>query len=127
MSSLPTTTPAADRSAVADAIRDHERFLVTTHENPDGDALGSLLAAKLTLEQLGKDVVIYLAGDTPLPREYQFMNLGELARTPPADANERVVLAVDCANERRLGPDPSLLKRAPLVIDIDHHHDNSRF
>jgi phosphoesterase RecJ-like protein len=55
------------------------------------------------------------------------MGLGELARKPPADANERVVLAVDCANERRLGPDPSLLERALLVIDIDHHHDNSRF
>src|SRR5215204_4615052 len=127
MSSLPTTTPAADRSAVADAIRDHERYLVTTHENPDGDALGSLLAAKLTLEQLGKDVVTYLARQTPLPREYDFMELGELARDVPSDAHERVVLALDCANERRLGPDPALLERAALVIDIDHHHDNSRF
>jgi phosphoesterase RecJ-like protein len=41
--------------------------------------------------------------------------------------HERVLLALDCANERRLGPDPSVYKRAPLVIDIDHHHDNSRF
>jgi phosphoesterase RecJ-like protein len=127
MSSRQANTTQTDLRTIAEAIREHDRYLVTTHENPDGDALGSLLAAKLTLEQLGKDVVIYLAGDTPLPREYQFMNLGELARKPPADANERVVLAVDCANERRLGPDPSLLKRALLVIDIDHHHDNSRF
>jgi bifunctional oligoribonuclease and PAP phosphatase NrnA len=127
MSSRQANTTQTDLRTIAEAIREHDRYLVTTHENPDGDALGSLLAAKLTLEQLGKDVVIYLAGDTPLPREYQFMNLGELARKPPADANERVVLAVDCANERRLGPDPSLLERALLVIDIDHHHDNSRF
>jgi phosphoesterase RecJ-like protein len=127
MSSRQANTTQTDLRTIAEAIREHDRYLVTTHENPDGDALGSLLAAKLTLEQLGKDVVIYLAGDTPLPREYQFMGLGELARKPPADANERVVLAVDCANERRLGPDPSLLERALLVIDIDHHHDNSRF
>jgi phosphoesterase RecJ-like protein len=40
---------------------------------------------------------------------------------------ERVVLALDCANARRIGPDPSMLERAPLVIDIDHHHDNTRF
>jgi phosphoesterase RecJ-like protein len=79
------------------------------------------------LEKLGKNVVIYLAGRTPLPREYQFMELGELVREPPPDVHERVLLAVDCANERRLGPDPSVYERAPFVIDIDHHHDNSRF
>ena len=127
MSSRQTNTTQTDLRTIAEAIREHDRYLVTTHENPDGDALGSLLAAKLTLEQLGKNVVIYLAGDTPLPREYDFMDLEELSREVPADAHERVVLAVDCANERRLGPDPSVLERAALVIDIDHHHDNSRF
>jgi len=127
MSSLPTTTPAADRSAVADAIRDHERFLVTTHENPDGDALGSLLASKLALEQLGKDVVTYLGGEAPLPAEYGFMPLGDLGRRVPEDANTRVLLAVDCANESRIGPDPEVLVSAPLVLNVDHHHDNTRF
>jgi len=110
-----------------DAIRSNDRFLVTTHENPDGDALGSILAMKLALEQLGKDGVLYLSGIIPLPTEYDFMALDGLTRTPPDDAAERVVLALDCANERRLGPDPGLVERAPLVLDIDHHHDNSRF
>jgi bifunctional oligoribonuclease and PAP phosphatase NrnA len=127
MSSRQTNTTQTDLRTIAEAIRDQDRFVVTTHENPDGDALGSLLATKLVLEDLGKDVVIYIAGDTPLPREYQFMDLGELLRKPPPDARERVLLAVDCANERRLGPDPSLIRDAPLVINIDHHHDNSRF
>jgi bifunctional oligoribonuclease and PAP phosphatase NrnA len=120
-------TTQTDLHTIAEAIRGHERFLVTTHENPDGDALGSLLASKLMLEQLGKDAVIYLAGEVPLPREYQFMELEDLRREPPADAHQRVLLAVDCANERRLGPDPSVYRNAPLVIDIDHHHDNTRF
>ena len=100
MSSRQTNTTETDLRTIAEAIRDHDRFLVTTHENPDGDALGSLLASKLMLEQLGKDVVIYLAGESRLPREYQFMDLGELQRLVPADSNERVLLAVDCANER---------------------------
>ena len=39
-----------DLGAVADALRSHDRFLLVTHENPDGDALGSLLAAKLALD-----------------------------------------------------------------------------
>ena len=127
MSSRQTNTTQTDLRTIAEAIREHDRFLVTTHENPDGDALGSLLASKLVLDQLGKDTVIYLAGDTSLPREYGFMELDNLLRKPPADADQRVLFAVDCANERRLGPDPTVLQRAPLVIDIDHHHDNSRF
>jgi phosphoesterase RecJ-like protein len=117
----------SDLSAVAEAIRSHDRFLVTTHENPDGDALGSVLAMKGALEQLGKDVVLYLSGSVPLPHEYGFLPLDELSRTLPEDAAERVVVALDCANERRLGPDPGLLERAPLVVGVDHHHDNTRF
>jgi bifunctional oligoribonuclease and PAP phosphatase NrnA len=118
---------ASDVSAVADAIRSNDRFLVTTHENPDGDALGSLLATKLGLAALGKDVVMYLSGETPLPREYAWMPLGNLRRSVPDDAAERVLLALDCANESRLGPDPEVLASAPLVVNVDHHHDNSRF
>ena len=48
--------------------------------------------------------------------------------TLPDDVSERVLVAVDAANESRLGPEHrQLLDEAPLVIDIDHHHDNSRF
>ena len=128
MSSPPNLTKTqADLEAVAQAIRSHDRFLVTTHENPDGDALGSLAAMQRALLQLDKDSVMYLAGATPLPAEYAFMGLGDLGRVLPADAAERVLVAVDCANESRLGPDPDVLHQAPFTIDIDHHHDNSRF
>src|SRR3954463_12445362 len=105
-SSQTTTIERADLAAVVEALRSHDRFLVTTHENPDGDALGSLLGATLALRQIGKDAVMYLAGQAPLPGEYSFMPLTDLARRVPADAGERVLLAVDCANESRLGPDP---------------------
>jgi bifunctional oligoribonuclease and PAP phosphatase NrnA len=116
-----------DLRAVAEALRSHDRFLLVTHESPDGDALGSLLATKLALDSLGKDSVMYLYGDAPLPREYSFMQLDQLQRDLPADAAERVLVALDCANEARMGPDPALLEQAPLMLDIDHHHDNTRF
>src|SRR6478752_184706 len=119
-------TQTTDVKAIADALRKHDRFLVVTHENPDGDALGSLLAATLALRQLGKDAVMYLPGPTPLPREYAFMPLDELVRERPEDAAERVLLAVDCAKEDRIG-DEAVLALAPLVLDVDHHHDNTRF
>jgi phosphoesterase RecJ-like protein len=121
------TTTQTDVQAVADALRQHDRFVVAAHENPDGDALGSMIAATLALRSLGKDAVMYLAGDAPLPGEYRFLPLTELQRALPGDAGERVLLALDCANERRLGPDHEMLERARLVIDVDHHHDNSRF
>jgi phosphoesterase RecJ-like protein len=126
-SSQTTTTQKADLEAVVEALRSRDRFLVTTHENPDGDALGSLLAATLALRQLGKDVYMYLAGHAPLPGEYGFMPLDQLARQLPQEDDQRVVLAVDCANESRLGPDPEILHQAAFTIDIDHHHDNTRF
>jgi phosphoesterase RecJ-like protein len=82
---------------------------------------------KLALEQLGKDPFLYLSGIIPLPSEYSFMDLDAVSRELPEDAAERVVLALDCANARRLGPDPAFVEQAPLVLDVDHHHDNSRF
>jgi phosphoesterase RecJ-like protein len=127
MSSHPTTQQQTDLAAVADALRSHDRFLVTTHENPDGDALGSLLALTLALRLLGKDAYMYLAGQAPLPVEYAFMPLDDLHRELPEDVGERVLLAVDCANESRIGPDPEILHATPFTIDIDHHHDNTRF
>ena len=127
MSSRQTNTAQTDLRTIADAIRGHDRFIVTTHENPDGDALGSLRAMTLALRELGKDASMYLFGEVPIPKEYEFMAFGELVRGANPDPSGRVVLALDAANERRLGPETTLLEKAPFVIDIDHHHDNTRY
>jgi phosphoesterase RecJ-like protein len=124
MSSPQTTNELRD---VAEALRDNDRFLLITHENPDGDALGSTLAVKLALDELGKDTVMYVSGLAPLPAEYKFMPLDDLRRQLPKDAGDRVVLALDCANESRLGEGEAALAAAPLVVNVDHHHDNTRF
>src|SRR6478672_804714 len=121
------TQTATDLQAVVAALREHDRFLVVTHENPDGDALGSLLATTLTLRELGKDVEMYLGGSGALPREYAFMHLDGLRRSLPDDLERRVLVAVDCAKADRMGPDPEPVERASLVLNIDHHHDNTRF
>jgi len=119
--------PPADLDAVVTALRGHERFCVLSHESPDGDALGSMLGMALCLRALGNDTVMYLGGGSAFPAEYAFLELDEVQREVPADIAGRVLVAVDCANARRIGPDPAVLERAALVVNIDHHHDNSRF
>ncbi len=117
-----------DTSAVVEALRLHDRFMVTSHDNPDGDALGSLLATHLALEALGKNSVMVLGGVAPLPGEYAFLELEArgLLRAAPPDAGQRVLVAVDCAQESRI-VDPTLIGGAPLTVNVDHHHDNTRF
>ena len=119
---------ASDLRAVVAALREHRRFVVTSHDNPDGDALGSLLATHLALESLGKDSVMVLGGPAPLPAEYGFLDFEAhgLLREAPADTSERVLVAVDCAQENRI-VEQRLVEAAPFTIDIDHHHDNTRF
>ncbi len=118
----------SDREAVVAALRDNERFVVTSHDNPDGDALGSLLATHLALGALGKDSVMVLGGPSLLPDEYRFLELERrgLLREPPADAEARVLVAVDCAQESRVVA-TELFDRATLTVNVDHHHDNTRF
>jgi bifunctional oligoribonuclease and PAP phosphatase NrnA len=119
-------TTTNDLAAVVDALRSHDRFLATTHENPDGDALGSLLALTLGLRQLGKDIQMILGAQERVPAEYTSLPLDGLLRELPDDAGERVLVCLDCASEHRLTA-TGLRERAPLVLDVDHHHDNTRF
>ena len=86
----------SDMQAVVAALRDAERVAVTSHEAPDGDALGSLLAMGLALQELDKDVVMFLGGPAPLPGEYRFLELERrgLRRERPDDLGERMLVAV---------------------------------
>src|SRR6266536_2729571 len=121
-----TELVASDLDLVAEEIRAGNRFQLTTHENPDGDALGSLLATQRILQALGKDSVMFLAAkEFPLPVEYRFLPLDEVFHEPPADINDRIVIFLDCGNIDRMPVD--FLRDDMKVINIDHHHDNTRF
>ena len=109
-------------------LRGADKLLLTTHENPDGDALGSLLAMHDILTQLGKDAVMYMSPDEfPLPWEYRWLPLDEgLVMTPPDDVAERTIVFLDCGNIDRM-PVDFLQADGLRVLNIDHHHDNTRF
>jgi len=121
--------PDATAAAFAEtqrALREGERFLLTTHEGPDGDALGSLLALNEILTSLGKDSLMFLhEKEFPLPLEYRFLPLQEVFHEAPADLSDRTVVFLDCGNIDRMPVD--WLKDGNRILNIDHHHDNTCF
>jgi phosphoesterase RecJ-like protein len=126
VSSEATSVAVGAREQVIRAIRAGERFAVVTHENLDGDALGSLVAMQALLRALGKDAVIVIApAEFPLPPEYRFFALDGLATQAPEDLDTRTTIFLDCGNLDR-NPLAAMREAEPL-INIDHHHDNTRF
>jgi bifunctional oligoribonuclease and PAP phosphatase NrnA len=117
---------AAEVAAVL--ARPGERFVVTSHHNPDGDALGSMLGMARALRAAGQDVVLAHADAPELPDDIAFLLTdGEEIRPDlPDDVGERVLVAVDCATERRMWAEP-VHERARVIVNIDHHQDNTMF
>jgi phosphoesterase RecJ-like protein len=117
----------SEQDRVIAELRQSEKLLLTTHENPDGDALGSLLAMHWILEQLGKDSLMFMSPDEfPLPSEYRTWTFDGLVGVPPDDVADRTIVFLDCGNIDRMPVD--FLQAAGLhILNIDHHHDNTRF
>jgi phosphoesterase RecJ-like protein len=116
-----------ERDQIVAELRQAEKLLLTTHENPDGDALGSLLGMHQILTQLGKDSLMFMAAaEFPLPYEYRHMDLDGVIHEPPTDLADRTVVFLDCGNIDRM-PVDFLQDTSLHVLNIDHHHDNTKF
>ena len=111
---------------IIQTIRAANRILVTTHTDPDGDAVGSLLAMGLALERLGKPVTWY--NESPIPAVYQFLPaVGRIERRlPPAGAYDTAVV-LDCGDLSRTGAAWRVVSQVPALINIDHHVSNTGF
>jgi bifunctional oligoribonuclease and PAP phosphatase NrnA len=117
----------ASRDEVLSELGSAEKLIVVTHENVDGDALGSLVAMQEILEALGRDSVMFIdAGEFPLPHEYRFFTLSGLVQAPPEDLDERTIVFLDCGNLER-NPAEAFRRPGRHIVNIDHHHDNTRF
>ncbi len=114
------------RALVLERVRGDASFVAATHENPDGDALGSLIGMHGLLTALGKDSVMFIAdSDLPLPREYRCAALEHAIQAPPPDIGGRTVVMLDCGNIDR-NP-AAVLQHGAHLLNIDHHHDNTLF
>jgi bifunctional oligoribonuclease and PAP phosphatase NrnA len=124
---MPENGNRSSRDQVLAEVRAAQKLIVVTHENPDGDALGSLAAMQEILTRLGKDSLIFIdAAELPLPHEYRFLSLTGLVSSPPEDLAERTVVFLDCGNLER-NPAEALQRPGMHILNIDHHHDNTRF
>ncbi len=109
-------------AALLPLLRGHQRFLVTSHARPDGDAIGSVLATLHLLEAMGKEVTAVMADSVPLT----FASLPGSQRiqgTQPTHAVE-VAIVLECDSIERTGF-PTLA--ADLIINIDHHRSGNSF
>lgn len=112
---------------IAKAIKKFEKFLITSHINPEGDSLGSQLAMANLLGSLGKSFVIFNS-DT-VPAHYRFLPGVDLIRNKIEIADEKfdAGIVLDCPNLKRTGKVKNIIKRTGCIINIDHHVSNEKF
>jgi phosphoesterase RecJ-like protein len=124
---MSTNGDRSERERVLDELRQASKLVVVTHEHPDGDALGSLIAMHGVLQAIGKDCVMFIDDrDLPLPQEYRFLPLTNLVSEPPEDVDERTIVFLDCGNLERSSAE-AFRRPGVHILNIDHHHDNTRF
>ena len=110
----------ADIERAAKLIADSSDIIVISHERPDGDAVGSLLALTLALKEKGKQVLPVL--DEGLPKKWQFLPGADLIKAELPDG-EHLIITVDSADNHRLGG----VDVSRVDINIDHHPSNTLF
>lgn len=109
-------------SKLQNIIENNQSFLLSSHINPDGDSICSQLALYWYLTSLKKDVVIY--NQDPVPDKFRFLRDSDKIINELPQKSFEVFVIIDASNSERLGWYTSE-KKAPQVIVIDHHRDNS--
>ena len=110
-----------------DCIKTHKTFLITAHQNLEGDALGSEIAFFRLLKKLGKSAVIVNQDSTP--REYKFLKGSSLIKRYRHNMKSKfdVLVMLDCSEKTRCGSVVDLIKSGQLLVNIDHHISNTKF
>jgi bifunctional oligoribonuclease and PAP phosphatase NrnA len=106
-------------------LRNSHQVLVATHNNPDGDALGSLIALGLSLDALNINTTLY--NESPIPAVYRFLPSVNRVVKQVNSTNYDVAVVLDCSDLARIGNAVSRVKKIPVIVNIDHHVTNTRF
>jgi phosphoesterase RecJ-like protein len=113
-----------ERTRISQVVKEARRIAILSHQNPDGDAIGSTLAAYFVFQTAGKEAIPF--NPDPVPSDLAFLpGSGEIRSVLPLDLSFDLFLVLDCGSMERMGD----LRQAVqgLVINIDHHRSNGRF
>lgn len=114
---------------VAEFIKKNNNFIITSHVNPEGDALGAELAFYILLKKLGKNAAII--NEDEVPDSYKFLpqseNIRKLKYSPKKKFNFDCLVFIDCSDRERTGEVYRINTRNRPVVNIDHHISNEKF
>lgn len=109
---------------IKEVIENSKSIVVFTHENPDGDAVGSSLAAYLILKDMGKDVDVVIPN---FPKTYKFLPHAQEVLIEPKQEKYDLAIALDCADIKRLDDPKGTFLKSETRVNIDHHTSNGMF
>ena len=110
---------------ITEIIKNKKSFLLSTHQDVEGDALGSELALFSLLRRLRKEVYIYNSDKTPL--NYRFLPFSSYIKNEPPQKEFEVGIVVDASDISRIGIVRNSFLKTKILINIDHHISNTKF
>jgi phosphoesterase RecJ-like protein len=107
-------------------LRNSDEILIASHANPDGDAVGALIAMGHLTHALGKKTTLY--NHSPIPAVYRFLpSVRRIKRQLHPSKPYDTAIVLDCGDLERVGPKAETVGRIPVIINIDHHITNTQF
>jgi phosphoesterase RecJ-like protein len=107
-------------------LKNSQDVLIASHANPDGDAIGALIAMGHLLQTLGKNTTLY--NQSPLPAVYRFLpSVRRIKRHLQSSMLYDTAIILDCGDLERIGSKADSVRRIPVIINIDHHITNTQF
>lgn len=109
---------------ILEEIKKAKTIVILTHETPDGDAVGSSLAMRIALKQLGKNADVIIP---KYSRAFAFLPDANSIKTESEITKYDLAISVDCADLKRLAAGAEYFETAKTKIQIDHHSINTMF
>lgn len=111
------------KSKIKELIESSKSIGLLAHENPDGDAIGSLIAFYLILRDMNKDVEVIAS---KIPERFKYLeDIDKIVDN--SQKNFDLVIVLDCASKKRIGQIDNIVDKASQVIVIDHHISNTLY
>jgi len=111
------------KSSIFDLIKESKSIVLLTHESPDGDAVGSMMAFYYMLTSINKDVDMIMPD---VPKSFNYLNFIDRIVDKGKDSYDLVIL-LDCASKKRIGQIDNVFENCKKSIAIDHHASNPLF